>query len=212
MTKILIVYASTFGNTRRMAEAVRDGVKSVGGTTANLQETEDTTKDEVAHCDAIVIGSPVRHRTMDSRIKAFIERTLEVLWLKDELVGKVGGVFTVGGGYGNTGAGCEIAQLGIVAAFVASGLIPVPLPKTTPGFADAGMHWGPSGRSGGVDMTPQSLSEAMLQCAYHHGANVARLTHALKGHEIFARGNIAPSEELIKLFSAVGNEQGGMPS
>ncbi|MCC5653328.1 hypothetical protein LC609_26750 [Nostoc sp. XA013] len=41
---------------------------------------------------------------------------MTVLWLRDELVGKVGGVFSVGGGYGDAGAGVEIAQLGLLAA------------------------------------------------------------------------------------------------
>ncbi|MBW4662485.1 MAG: hypothetical protein KME15_27885 [Drouetiella hepatica Uher 2000/2452] len=135
----------------------------------------------------------MRHRTADSRIKKFIEDVLEQLWLTDETVGKVGGVFTVGGGYGDCGAGCELAQLGLLSAMAAGGMILVTLPKTTPGFEAAGMHWGAHGRSGGKAMEPVGITEDMTQAGWHHGANIARVTTAIAGKELLARGNVAPS-------------------
>ena len=45
----------------------------------------------------------------------------------------------MGGGYGNMGAGCELAQLGMLSAMAACGMVLVTLPKTTPGFEVAGM-------------------------------------------------------------------------
>ena len=211
MANILIVYTTSWGSTKLMAESVADGARSVEGASVSLKEAGQATKEDVLQCDALIVGSPVRHRSMDARIKDFIERTLEVLWLTDETVGKVGGVFTVGGGYGNAGAGCEMAQLGIHNAFVASGMIPVPLPKTTPGFAVAGMHWGANGRSGGLDMTPQKLTDEMLECGFHHGANIARIADALRGKELFARGNVAPTPELIALFGGAAGGEGAPP-
>ena len=148
MTKILIVYTTSLGNTQKMAQAVAQGASSVEGSEVTLKSSDEATKDDVKNCDALIMGSPIRHRTADARIKKFIEDTLEQLWLTDELVGKVGGVFTVGGGYGNMGAGCELAQLGMLSAMAGCGMIIVTLPKTTPGFGVAGMHWGPNGRSG----------------------------------------------------------------
>jgi NAD(P)H dehydrogenase (quinone) len=154
MTEVLIVYTSSFGNTKRMAEAVTDGAPSVEGTEVFCKEASEATADDVRVTDAIIMGSRVRHRTADARVKQFIEKVCEKLWLTDEMVSKVGGVFTVGGGYGDCGAGSELAQLGLLDAFAAAGMILVTQPKTTTGFQVAGTHWGPHNRSGGSQMEP----------------------------------------------------------
>lgn len=122
-TTILVVYTSTLGNTQKMAEAVADGARSLASTTVVLREATEATREEVRMCEALLLGTPLRHRSADARIKQFIENTIEILWLTDDLVGKVGGVFSVGGGYGNAGAGVEIAQLGLLAAMAAAGMI-----------------------------------------------------------------------------------------
>jgi NAD(P)H dehydrogenase (quinone) len=201
LTNILVVYTSTLGNTQKMAESIADGAQSVTETTVTLREATKATKEEVRVCDALLLGAPIRHRSADARVKQFIENTIEILWLTDDLVGKVGGVFSVGGGYGNAGAGVEIAQLGLLAAMAGAGMILVPLPKTTPGASVAGSHWGAHGRSGGLNMEPVGITDEMLQCAYHHGANVARVAATIRGKDLMARGNQAPSQELIDLFS-----------
>ncbi|MBW4694227.1 MAG: hypothetical protein KME27_20985 [Lyngbya sp. HA4199-MV5] len=201
MTQILIVYTTLMGNTQQMAEAIASGAQSVEESHVQLKEAQDATKDDVRSCDGLIIGSPMRHRTADSRIKKFIEDVCEQLWLTDEMVGKVGGVFTVGGGYGDCGAGCELAQLGLLGAMAAGGMILVTLPKTTPGFQVAGMHWGVHGRSGGAAMEPIGITDEMKLAGYHHGANIARVTAELRGKDLLARGNVAPSETLLQQFT-----------
>lgn len=210
MTEVLIVYATTTGNTAKMADAIGRGARSVAGAEVTLLEAAEAVKDDAAierakqllrSSGAIVLGTPMRHRSADSRIKKFIEETIEVLWLTDELVGKVGGVFSVGGGYGNTGAGVEIAQLGILAAFAGAGMILVSLPKTTPGASVAGSHWGAHGRSGDErEMRPVGVSQEMLECAFHHGANIARIAAELVGKDLLAKGNVAPPKEVLEMF------------
>ena len=190
------------GNTRKMAGAVADGARSVEGAEVVLREATEATKDEVRDCDALLLGTPMRHRSADARVKKFIEDTIEVLWLRDELVGKVGGVFSVGGGYGNTGAGVEIAQLGMLSALAGAGMILVSLPKTTPGAEVAGSHWGPHGRSGGPGMEPVGITDEMMLAGWHHGANVARVAAVLKGQDLLAKGNVAPSEEVQAMFQS----------
>lgn len=200
MATVLIVFTTSLGNTKKMADSVADGAKSVPRTEVFLKEAAEATKDDARSADAIIIGSPVRHRSADSRIKHFVEQVFEQLWLTDELVGKVGGVFTVGGGYGDTGAGCELTQLGMLAAMAGCGMILVPLPKTTPGSDVAGMHWGPDGRSGGKKMEPVGITEGMLEAPFHHGANIARVADALRGKHLLATGNKAPLEDVLKKF------------
>lgn len=196
--RVLVVYTSSFGNTTKMAESVVEGVRSVTGVEVLLREALDATKDDVRKCDALILGSPVRHRSAAVRIKTFIEHVCEYLWLTDEMVGKVGGVFTVGGGYGDCGAGSELAQLGMLAAMAASGMILVTFPKSTPGFRSAGMHWGPHGRSGGPRMEPVGITDDMRLAAWHHGANIARLTKEIAGKTLFATGNIDPPPEMLQ--------------
>ena len=200
MAKILIVYTTSIGNTRKMAQAVTDGAKSIE-TAVTLKSSDEATINDVRACNALILGSPIRHRTADARIKKFIEDTLEQLWLTDELVGKVGGVFSVGGGYGDMGAGCELAQLGMLSAMAACGMILIPLPKTTPGFDVAGMHWGPNGRSGDKVMKPVGITKEMMEAGYHHGANIARVTKELAGKKLMALGNIVPPSEVLEMFT-----------
>jgi NAD(P)H dehydrogenase (quinone) len=148
----------------------------------------------------MIIGSPVRHRNMHHRVKKFVEDVLERIWLTDEMVGKVGGVFTVGGGHGNVGAGAEMAQLGMLSTMAANGMVLVTLPKSTPGFDVAGLHWGPAGRTGAVKMMPIPQTDDMLLAGYHHGANVARVAAALRGKPLLATGNVAPSPDVLRMF------------
>ncbi len=201
MSRVLVVYTTTLGNTGRMARSVADGARSVPGAEVTLREATAATSADARACDALILGSPVRHRSADARVKGFIERVIEQLWLTDELVGKVGACFTVGGGYGDCASGAELTQAGLCAALTGAGMLFVPLPKTTPGYGAAGTQWGPHGRSGAADMTPTPLSDDMLAAAYHHGANVARIAAALRGQpELFARGNVAPDAELLRKF------------
>ncbi len=199
---ILIVYTTDFGSTRTMSEAVERGVKSVAGVNVIRKMAKDATMEDSIAADGIIAGTPMKHRNMHSRLKEYIERVWEKGWLVDRFVGKVGGVFSVGGGHGNNGAGCELAQLGILAAMAANGMILVPLPKTTPGADYAGSHWGPNGRTGGVKMKPQQLTEQMLEAGFHHGANIARVTVALRGKgDLLVKGNVSPSPEVLKMFT-----------
>jgi len=196
MTEVLIVYHSRGGHTEALAKAVADGARSVEDTRVTLREAPEATLDDLRNAGALLLGSPVYHRSVSSPIKRFIEDVMEPTWRLDETVGKVGGVFTDGGGYGNTGAGVELTQLDMLAAMAANGMLIVPLPKTTPGFGVAGSHWGPHARTSEPNMRPVEVSEEMLAVAYHHGANVARVAQAVKGQTLFATGNVMPPEAM----------------
>ena len=206
-TNILLVFTTDLGSTRAMAESVSAGARSVPGADVRVVELltgDEATLDDVRWADGILMGSPVKHRNMHHRLKKFVEQVYEQLWLTDEMVGKVGGVFTVGGGHGDAGAGCELAMLGMLGSLAAGGVVPVPFPKCTPGGDAACLHWGPAGRTGGPKMEPRPLTDEMLLAGFHHGANVARVAAALKGKDLFARGNVAPSPEVLTMFRSAG--------
>ena len=113
MTKILVLYYSSYGHTAQMAEAVAEGIRE-GGAEAVIRHVPETAPeevvksagfqkmeghtciggpDELADYDGIVVGSPTRYGRMTSQMAAFWDQT-GGLWQKGALIGKVGAAFT----------------------------------------------------------------------------------------------------------------------
>jgi len=184
MTKILIVYATDTGNTKKMAEAIAEGAQGEGAQ-VDIRSAEEVTKEEVVACNALIVGSPVHMGSPDWRVKKFIDTICSRLWMKDALVGKVGGVFVCGGGFGSAGGGCEITLLALLNNLAELGMIMIPLPKNTPGYRSGGLQWGPYGRSQGINHEQLGVQPEALECARHHGAHIARAAEILKGQPIF---------------------------
>jgi NAD(P)H dehydrogenase (quinone) len=113
MTKVLVLYYSSYGHIEQMARAVAEGVAKVPGATATIKRVPETvpaeiaknmhfkldqaapiaTPDELADYDAIIFGSPTRFGNMAGQMKNFLDQT-GGLWMKGALVGKVGSVFS----------------------------------------------------------------------------------------------------------------------
>lgn len=113
MTKVLVLYYSSYGHIETMAQAVAEGAKSVAGTEVHIKRVpelvpEDVAKahhfkveqsapiaspHELADYDAIIFGTPTRFGMMASQMKNFLDQT-GGLWAQGKLIGKVGGVFT----------------------------------------------------------------------------------------------------------------------
>lgn len=185
MAKILIVYATDYGNTKRMSEAITKGAEAVPQTSVKNLTAETVKKEDVIECDALVLGSPVHMGSIDWRVKKFIDEICSRLWMKDLLIGKVGAVFACGGGFGSAGGGCEITLLALLNNLVELGMIIIPLPKNTPGYAKGGLQWGPYGRSMGENMEQTGVSEDRLEAAFHHGTHIAKAASALQNNQIF---------------------------
>ena len=191
MTKVLIVYATDYGNTKAMAESVASGAKSVNGTQVEIKEAEHTTTEDVLSCEAMIVGSPVHMGSPDWRIKKFIDTVCSKLWMKDALNGRVAGVFASGGGFGSAGGGCELTMLALLNNFAELGMIMIPFPKNTPGYRYGGLQWGPYGRSMDLDMKPSKVHPEALEASFHHGANIARATQVLNKNNIFGKSTVA---------------------
>jgi NAD(P)H dehydrogenase (quinone) len=112
MSKVLVLYYSSYGHIEKMAGAVAEGAREGGAevTVKRVPELvpEDVAKksgfkldqaapvatvDELADYDAIVLGVPTRFGNMPAQMKSFLDQT-GGLWAKGKLVGKVGSVFT----------------------------------------------------------------------------------------------------------------------
>ena len=112
MTKVLVLYYSTYGHIERMAEAVAEGAREAGATVdvkrvPELVPREVAEKsgykldqaapvasiEELGNYDAIIVGTPTRFGNMAAQMKNFLDQT-GGLWMQGKLVGKVGSVFT----------------------------------------------------------------------------------------------------------------------
>jgi NAD(P)H dehydrogenase (quinone) len=115
--KVLVVYYSLYGHIHRMAEAVAEGARSIGGVDADLKRVPETlpeavlekmgaletqkkladipvcTVDDLSKADAIVFGTPTRFGNMCGQMRQFLDSTGQ-LWFHGSLIGKVGSVFT----------------------------------------------------------------------------------------------------------------------
>ena len=203
MARVLIVHTSLFGNTRKLAEAVAEGARSVPDTAVEMRDAEEATEEEVRACDALVLGSPVHMGMLDWRVKKFIDAAVYHLWLTDELVGKVGAAFTTGGGYGDAGSGSELTQLAMLGPLAECGMILVPFPKSAPGSETTGSRWGPHARTGGRRMEPVGIQDEALEGGRQHGASVARVAAALAGKALLPQSNQVPEGEVLKAFQGV---------
>ena len=196
--RILIVIDSWQGHTARAAAEVVGGVVSEGAQ-AVTRTADEATRAELQVADALIMGSAVHQRGMTWKMKRFVDEVCEPAWFFDEMAGKVGAVFSAGGGHGQAGGGAEQAEIDMLANLAACGMMLVTLPKCTPGFEHAGVHWGPTIKTTDDAMNPidpHKLDSEALRAFFHHGANVARVTRALLGLSV-ARGNRWPSAEMI---------------
>jgi len=113
MTKILVLYHSTYGHIEQMAEAVAEGARRVEGAVVDIKRVPETVPEAVAKAahykldqaapiatvadlvnyDAIILGAGTRFGTAASQMRAFLDQT-GGLWANGALIGKVGGAFT----------------------------------------------------------------------------------------------------------------------
>lgn len=117
MVMVLIVYDSRSGNTEKTALLVAEGVKKVKNVDCVVKRVDDVTLDDLLSADGIVIGSPTYYGGMSAKIKALIDKSVEI---HGKLEGKVGAAFTTSGG---TATGAETTLLSIVQALLIHGMI-----------------------------------------------------------------------------------------
>jgi NAD(P)H dehydrogenase (quinone) len=112
MSKVLVLYYSTYGHIEAMAYAAAEGARSTGAI-VDIKRVPETvpeeiarashfkldqaapvaTIDDLANYDAILIGAGTRFGRMSSQLASFLDQA-GGLWMKGTLNGKVGGAFT----------------------------------------------------------------------------------------------------------------------
>jgi len=159
MATVIVTYFSVTGNTKALAEAVVEGVRSVDGVTCELKPVAEMSNEDWLEADGTIVGSPTYFGQMAAEVKALFDETAKIY---GKLEGKVGAAFTTSGG---AGCGHELTNMSIVTAMLVSGMV---VQGTT-----KGPHFGPFavGEPGGADLAK----------ARDLGIRVANLTLKLAG-------------------------------
>ena len=97
MTAIHIIYHSVKGHTERLAEAVAQGVESVGGCSSRLIRVEKARKEDVTGCQGLILGCPTHMGNVSAPMKTFIDNILGPIWIKGGIPNTVGSAFTSSG-------------------------------------------------------------------------------------------------------------------
>src|ERR1700722_18148960 len=187
MTKVLVLYYSSFGHIEQMAHAVGDGARAAGATVDVKRVPENVpeavakasffkldqpapiaTPAELANYDAIIVGAPTRFGRMPSAMGSFWEQAGGI-WMSGALVGKVGAAFTSSAAQHG---GNEMTLFSIITNLFHFGMIIVGLPyshaaQMTLDEIVGGAPYGATTIAGGKGERQPSQNE--LEGARHQG-------------------------------------------
>jgi len=129
--KVLILYYSKGGNTRKLAEFVAQGVESVEGVEAVMRTPHDVRKEDFIEASGIIAGSPVYFGGMAAELKKVFD---DFVGVRKKMADKVAAFATSG----DPSGGKETTMLSIIQCFLIYGMIVVGDPL------DATGHYGVS--------------------------------------------------------------------
>ena len=194
---ILVLYYSRSGGTANLARHVARGVQAQGGFEARLRTvppvstvTEQTapaipesgavycSKEDLAGCSALALGSPTRFGNMAAPLKHFLDATVD-LWLGHRLAGKPAGVFC---STGSLHGGQETTLISMMLPLFHHGMLLLGVPYSETALnttRSGGTPYGPSHVSG-ADGNP-TLSEDEQTLAFALGRRLATAAAALEG-------------------------------
>lgn len=199
MTKVLVLYYSSYGHIETMASAIAEGVREAGAE-AVVKRVPELVPEEVAKAshlkvdqaaplatpgeladyDAIIVGSPTRFGRVSSQMANFWDQT-GGLWAKGALIGKVGAAFT---STASQHGGQETTLFSLLTTLLHHGMVITGLPYSYPGLTEmnevaGGTPYGASTLAAADGSRAVSANEA--GGARFLGKHVAELAARLKG-------------------------------
>ncbi|WP_372088217.1 NAD(P)H:quinone oxidoreductase (plasmid) [Tistrella mobilis] len=206
MTRVLVLYYSSYGHVETMAEAVADGARDAGAVAVlkrvpelvpphvadaagyrTDQRADTAAVAELPDYDAIILGTPTRFGNMAAQMKNFLDQC-GGLWFADRLVGKVGSVFT---STGSQHGGQESTILSVHTVLLHLGMVVVGLPYSFKGQLrmdeiTGGSPYGASTLAddgSGGDRRPGANELDGARFQGRHVAGIARALAAARGDE-----------------------------
>src|SRR6202045_4313573 len=199
MSKVLVLYYSSYGHVEALADAVAEGARSTGATVDVKRVPETVPADaakaayfkldqkapvatvaELANYDAIVVGTPTRFGRIASQMAAFLDQA-GGLWMRGALHGKVGGAFT---STATQHGGQEVTLFSIITNLLHFGMTIVGLPYSHQGQMSVdeivgGAPYRATTVAGGDGSRQPTKID--LAGAYHQGELVAKTAAKLFG-------------------------------
>ncbi|HEV7308315.1 NAD(P)H:quinone oxidoreductase [Ensifer sp.] len=199
MTKVLVLYYSSYGHIETMAKAVAEGARAAGASVAlrrvpeivpeavavragykRDQEAPIATVAELPDYDAIIIGTPTRFGNMAAQMKNFLDQA-GGLWARDALVGRIGSVFT---STGSQHGGQETTIVATHTVLLHLGMVITGLPYSFKGQMrmdeiTGGSPYGASTLADDGNGGDRQPSQNELEGARFQGRHVAELAAAL---------------------------------
>jgi len=197
MSKVLVLYYSTYGHIETMAQAVAEGARSAGAN-VDLKRVPETVSPEIAksahfkleqaapvatvaeleHYDAIIVGAPTRFGRVPGQLASFLDQA-GGLWARGALNGKVGGAFTSSA---TQHGGQEVTLFSIITNLLHFGMVIVGLPYSHQGQMTldeivGGSPYGATTIAGGQGQRSPSAIE--LEGARHQGRLIASTANRL---------------------------------
>lgn len=199
MTKVLVLYYSSYGHVETMAKEVVKGVKEVDEVQVTLKRVPETMPEDIAKkagvkleqeaeiakpadladFDAIIFGTPTRFGNMSGQMRNFLDQTGQ-MWMNGTLVNKIGSVFTSTG----TGGGNETTITSFWNTLAHHGFIIVGMTYEEKGLTDLSEMRGGSPYGAGTIAGAQgerTPSEIEKRIARSQGRRVANLAKKLYG-------------------------------
>lgn len=98
MSTVAVIYHSGYGHTAKLASAVADGARAVGGTQVHLVSVDqiDQHWGNLEAADAIIFGSPTYMGSVSAPFKAFMDASSKV-WFEQKWKDKLAAGFTNSG-------------------------------------------------------------------------------------------------------------------
>lgn len=199
MSKVLVLYYSSYGHMETMANAVAEGARSAGAS-VDVKRVPETAPPEVAKAahfkldqaapvatvaelegyDAIIVGAPTRFGRMPSQMASFLDQA-GGLWARGALNGKVGGAFT---STATQHGGQEATLFSIITNLLHFGMTIVGLPYSHQGQMSideivGGSPYGATTIAGGQGQRQPSAID--LEGARHQGKLIAQTANKLFG-------------------------------
>jgi NAD(P)H dehydrogenase (quinone) len=200
MTKVLVLYYSSYGHMEQMANAAAEGVRQAGGE-AVVKRVPELVPEEIARTayfkldqpapvatvgelpdyDAIILGVPTRYGRMASQMANFWDQAGAV-WAQGQLNGKVGSVMA---STATQHGGQETTLFSGITNLLHFGMVIVGLPYSYQGQMTieevvGGSPYGATTVSGGQGQRQPSQNE--LEAARFQGRLVAQTAAKLTGN------------------------------